>query len=165
VALALPDEALVGTGDQLDRLGELGVAGDRAVVVTIGPNQIREHLGIAGIGLGARGGAAISIPIHRHRVDREHPVPGGHQGAHEEPAIDLDAHDHLFGLLGVIGDHLVEPHHSLHSLGDPTLGELCPPLIHQADVVVMLGPIDPDEDHSASSLADEHIEPGGVSAP
>jgi hypothetical protein len=81
------------------------------------------------------------------------------------PTIGLDAHDHLFGLLSMIADRLVEPHHSLHPLGDPNLGELRPLLIHHAGVVVVLGPFNPDEDHAAPSFLPairNSFDPGGV---
>jgi hypothetical protein len=41
----------VGAGLHLDRLGQVAVAGDRAVVV-VGPDQVGQDLGVGGIGLG-----------------------------------------------------------------------------------------------------------------
>jgi hypothetical protein len=46
-----PDQALVGAGQDLDRLGQLAVAGDGAVVVPVGPDQVGQDLGIGSIGL------------------------------------------------------------------------------------------------------------------
>jgi len=51
LALAGPDQTLVGPGQDLDRLGQLAVAGDRAVVVPVGPDQVGQDLGIGSIGL------------------------------------------------------------------------------------------------------------------
>jgi hypothetical protein len=52
LALAGPDQALVGPGQDLDRLGQGAVAGDWAVVVAVGPDQVGQDLGISSIGLG-----------------------------------------------------------------------------------------------------------------
>lgn len=54
VPLPRPDQVLVGAGQDLDRLGERAVAGDLAVVVAIGADQIGQHLGVASVGLGPR---------------------------------------------------------------------------------------------------------------
>jgi hypothetical protein len=54
VPLAGPDQALMSPGQHLDRLGQRAVAGDLAVVMPVGPDQISQHLGIAPVGLGPR---------------------------------------------------------------------------------------------------------------
>jgi hypothetical protein len=41
----------VGAGDQLDRLGVLGVTCDGAVVVAIEPDDLGEQVRVGGIGL------------------------------------------------------------------------------------------------------------------
>ena len=54
VPLRGPDQALMGAGQHLDRLGQRAVAGDRAVVVAVGADQIGQHLGIPTVRLGPR---------------------------------------------------------------------------------------------------------------
>jgi hypothetical protein len=52
VPLPRPDQILVGTGQHLDRLGQRAVAGDLAVVVAVGADQVGQHLGVAAVRLG-----------------------------------------------------------------------------------------------------------------
>jgi hypothetical protein len=71
--LAGPDQALVGPGEDLDRLDQLAVTGNGSVVVMIGAGQFRQHPGITRIGLRPRGRVPLPIARHRQRVD-SHPV-------------------------------------------------------------------------------------------
>jgi hypothetical protein len=52
VPLPGPDQALVGAGEHLDRLGLRAVGGDLAVVVPVGADQVGQHLGVGAVGLG-----------------------------------------------------------------------------------------------------------------
>jgi hypothetical protein len=67
---AFPDQALVGARDQLDRLGLLGVAGQRAVVSSVDADDLGQHVRVAGIRLRTRGRMPFPIPGHRHRQIR-----------------------------------------------------------------------------------------------
>ena len=62
-------------GPQLDRLDQRRVPGDRPVVCPVQPDDLGQHVRIAGIALRARGRVPLPIPRHRHRVDREHLYP------------------------------------------------------------------------------------------
>ena len=92
----------------------------------------------------------VPVAVHRQRVDREHLIAGGHQGAYEQPTIGLDPDDHLLGLLSVLGEGLMQLRHTLDALRHPPLGEHRALRVQHADVVVTLGPVDPDEDHLPS---------------
>ena len=72
LALAGPDHGLMGPGQDLDRLGLITVAGDGPVVVGVGAGQLRQHPGVAGIGLGPRGRMTLPVARRRHGVDRQH---------------------------------------------------------------------------------------------
>ena len=104
-------------GEHLDRLGLGAVAGDRAVVVPVGADQIGQQLGIAGIGFGARDVVAVAVAGHRQRVDRIHLIAGRAQRRHPQAAIGFDADHHLIGFLGVGGDQLVQPPDAGQSFG------------------------------------------------
>ena len=107
----------MGPGQHLHRLGQLAVAGHRAVIVGIGAGQLGQHLGVAGIGLGSRGRVALPVARGRHRVHRQHLVAGGHQGADEQAPVGLGGHHHLGWLVGEGSHQLVEAGHALNPLG------------------------------------------------
>ena len=101
----------------LDRLGLSAVAGQRAVVVPVGADQIGQQLGVTGIGLRAGDLMAVAIAGHGQRVDRIHLVAGRAQGRHPQTAIGFDADHHLAGFCDVGGHQLVEPAHARESFG------------------------------------------------
>src|SRR5207248_7234893 len=57
---------------------------DRPVVVAVRAHQLRQHQGVTGIGLGARGRVALPVAAGRQWVDRIDLVAGGDQGLHEQ---------------------------------------------------------------------------------
>ena len=75
----VPDQALMRPGDQLDRLGQRRVPGDRPVMGVVQPDDLGQHVRVPSIGL--RPGRGVPFPVagHRHRVDREHLIPGRDQ--------------------------------------------------------------------------------------
>ena len=77
-----PDQILVCPGEDLDRFGRRAVAGDRAVVVPVGADQIGQQLGIGGIGFGPRDVVTVAVVGHRQRVDPIHLITRGGQRPH-----------------------------------------------------------------------------------
>jgi hypothetical protein len=75
-----PDQVLMSSGQDLDRLGLSTVARQRAVIVPIGADQIGEQLGVTGIGFRARDLMAVAVAGHGQRVDRIHLIPGRTEG-------------------------------------------------------------------------------------
>ena len=73
---ARPDQVLVARASTLIASASGAVAGDRAVVVPVGADQIGEHLGVTGIGLRSCDVVAVAIAGHRQRVDRVHLIAG-----------------------------------------------------------------------------------------
>jgi hypothetical protein len=146
-----PDQALVGAGQDLDRLGQLAVAGDGAVVVPVGPDQVGQDLGVPGIGLGARDGVAVAVAAGGQRADRIHLIAGRDQRAQEQAAVGLGPdHD-----LGRVGDQASQ---QLMQRGQPGQPLSHPPgrhdpaaLVHDGHIMVGLGPVQPDKQHPSSS--------------
>ena len=56
-----PDQVLVSSGQDLDRLGLCAVARQRAVIVPVGADQIGEQLGVTGIGFRAGDLMAVAV--------------------------------------------------------------------------------------------------------
>jgi hypothetical protein len=100
----------MGSGQHLDGLHLLAVAGDETVVVAaVGAHHVRQHLGVAGVGLGAAGRVPLAVPRCRHRVDRVELVAGRNQRGDEQTSVGLDA-DRLFGgVPDMRADQLMEP--------------------------------------------------------
>ena len=130
----------------LQRGGQLGVAGHGPMVVPIGPHQLSEHLGVAGIRFGPGRRMALSVAAGCQWVDRIDLVAGRQQCSHEEATIRLDAHHHLVGLLGMVGQQRVELTHAFEAFSNPSLAQHGAGLVQHAHVVVRLRPIDADVD-------------------
>ena len=106
-------------GQHLDRLDSWAVTGDQAMVVPVGAHQIGEQFGVAGIGLRSRDVVAIPVAGRCQRVDREHLVAGRGQGLHPQAPVGFDADDHLGGVLGMLGNQLVQPPDTGQAFGQP----------------------------------------------
>jgi hypothetical protein len=64
-------------------------------------DQVRQHLGITGIGLGSRDAVAISVTRRGHWIDAVDLVVGRDQCGHDETSVLLDADDHLIDFVVV----------------------------------------------------------------
>jgi hypothetical protein len=60
--------------------------------------------------------------------------------------VGLDPDAHLLRVLGVLGDQRMERRDARRALGQPPRNELPTSLVHDVDVVVILGPVVADED-------------------
>jgi hypothetical protein len=100
----------------------------------------------------------VALPVtgHRHRVDREHLVAGRDQRGDPGPAVGLDPDHHRpsrehpglgvdGGVVEVFGEHLVQPGHPSHALGQPGPAQPFPGLVEDLHIVVVLGPVIPHE--------------------
>ncbi|OUZ01248.1 hypothetical protein B0172_04665 [Mycobacterium avium subsp. paratuberculosis] len=95
-------------GQHFDRLGISGVTGDAAVIVAIGAHQIRQELGVPGIGFGPRHMVAVAVAGGRHRVDRIHLVIGRGERLDPQTTVGFDSNHDLVGLFGMAGQKLME---------------------------------------------------------
>ena len=113
----IPNQVLMGPGQDLHTVCGVTVTSDRPVVVTVGANKIGQHLGVTGIRL--RSGDVVAVPVarHRQRVDRVHDVAGSDQRLDPHTPLGLDPHDHLARVVRVIGDHGVQCRYAFETLG------------------------------------------------
>jgi hypothetical protein len=72
----VPDQRLVGTGQDLERLGAIPVAGHRPQLVGVGADHVGQHVRVTGVALGTRNPQPVPEPGRLQRVDRKHRVPG-----------------------------------------------------------------------------------------
>ncbi len=75
-----------------------------------------------------------------------HRIAGRHQRAHPQAPVGLDAHHHLLGLGGVLGDERVGRPDTGHPLAEPATGEGTARLVEDLHIVVVLGPVITSED-------------------
>jgi len=100
----------------------------------------------------ARHRGPLPVAGHRHRVDRVDRSTGGPQHADQQAARGLDRdRDRVLRVVAGIGQHGGQFGETGHRLGyapfgyQPSLG------IHNRDVVMILGPVDPTRDHGQRS--------------
>src|SRR5664279_5219817 len=67
-----PSRGLVRPGQQLDRVSQVTVPGDRTVVIPVETDDLGQKMSISGVALGAGSRMPLSIPRRGQRVDREH---------------------------------------------------------------------------------------------
>jgi hypothetical protein len=135
----LPDQLLVCSGYHLDRLGLVGVASDRAQLVSIGTHHVSQRVRIRSIAFRAGDAAPFPVAGHLQRVDRIHLVAGGDQRRHPRTPVGLDPDHHLLGplvLTELLRDQLVQPGDPRDPLGQP--GTAQPPTGLILDLHIMM---------------------------
>lgn len=118
------------------------------MVVPVGAHQVSQDLGVAAVGLGARDRMPVAVAADRQRVDPIHLVAGGQQRPNQQPPVGLDPDHDLLGILGIAGKQSVQLGDADQPIGDAALGQHRALRVEQADVVVPLGPVHSDEQHS-----------------
>src|SRR5712692_2758751 len=147
LALSSPDQTLMSSGKDLDRLGEVGISGQRPISVTVGADEVRQDPSIAGVGLRTRGRMAVSIAARGQRINGIDLVAGGHQRADEQASVDFDANDHPRRIFSVLGDEGMQLANSIKPFWNSSLCEHLPLFVDHANVVVGFGPVDSYKDH------------------
>jgi hypothetical protein len=84
----------MGPGEQLYGVHQVAVPGDLPVVISIEPDDLSQHVGVGGIGFGARCRMPLPVPSRRQRVDREHLVSSGAQRPDPRAAVGFNPHHH-----------------------------------------------------------------------
>ncbi len=103
--------------EDLDRVRVGAVTRDRAVVVTIGADQIGKDLRIARVGLRSGNVVPVAIPGGRERVDRVQLIASRDQRLHPQAAIRLDPDHDLSRIFCVLCDELMESADARQTLG------------------------------------------------
>ena len=96
---------------------------------------------------------AVAVAGHGQRVDREHLISGRGQRIHPQAAVGFDADHHLGGVVGMLGDQLVQPRDPGQALGQSPRRQPVAGVVHQIHVVVVFCPVVSDEEHRIASLA------------
>src|SRR5450755_2088910 len=96
-----PSRGLVRPGQQLDRVSQVTVPGDRTVVIPVETDDLGQKMRISGVALGAGSRMPLSIPRRGQRVDREHLIASSPQRRDPWTTVGLDSDHHLAGSLVV----------------------------------------------------------------
>jgi hypothetical protein len=122
------------------------------VPVGVGAQDVGQHASVSGVGLGAGLPVPISVARHRHRVDRVDREPGRLQGDDQQVLVRLDRDRHRqrvirsAGELGLQRGQLAE---AGYTRIDPAASQHPPLVVHDRDVVALLGPVDATGDRQA----------------
>jgi hypothetical protein len=138
-----PDGVLLGAGQHRDGLDELGVGWQGTVRVRVGAQDVRQHDGVAVVGLAPGDRVPVAVACHGHRVDREHRPSGGPQAGGQQPPRGLDRdRDRILGAVAVLGQQGQQAGQSGRVIVDTSPRQQVAALVYQGDVVVVLGPVD-----------------------
>jgi hypothetical protein len=138
-----PHRVLLGAGEHPDRLGQLGVGGQRPVRGGIDAHNVGQQHGVGGIGFGSRHRVACPIPRGGQRVDRIDDPAGGAQRGHSQAVIGFDPHrDRVLGAVAGLGQQRQQLCEAGRVVADPPACHDTPTVVDHSDVVMSCGPID-----------------------
>ena len=127
--------------------------------VHVGPQDVRQHQCIAGIGLAPSATMAVSISRGRQRIDRQDRPAAGDQRCDQQALGGLDRHRHLTsGARPELGERLQELAEALYVVADSQLCDHGAVVVDDRNIVVIVGPVDPAE--HALTLSFNRWEPG-----
>ena len=141
------EEILLRPCQDFHRLGEITVTSDLTMIVAICPNQIGEDLRVAAVGLSSRRGVPVAVSADCVWVDGVYRIAGGDQALHQQAAIGLDADDNQLCAVCMQGNEFMKSPQAFHTVGDACSCETFTGLVEQAEIVVILGPVDAQIDH------------------
>jgi hypothetical protein len=90
-----PNQPLMRSRQNLDRLGARRISGDPPMVLPVGSNHVGQDLGITWIGFRTGGDVAISTATGGEGIDGEELVPSRHQAFDQQASIGFDTDNHL----------------------------------------------------------------------
>jgi hypothetical protein len=114
------------------------------VRVGVGAKDVRQHQGIAGVGLLLRDPVPVTVARRGERIDRVN-LPGARaQGGDEQALAGFDRHrDRVLGRVPVVGEQFHQVPVACGVVGDPAFGPQHAGAVDDGNVMVALGPVDP----------------------
>jgi hypothetical protein len=92
----------------------------------------------------------ISVAVDSQRVDGEDLIASREQRLHQKTSVGLDSDHDCIRFFGLVGDEGVDATHAFQAVRHPSPTEHSALLIQQADVVMLLRPVDTQKDHGSS---------------
>jgi hypothetical protein len=151
-------------GHDLDRLGDVGVRGDRPQLVAAGAHHVGQGVRVGLVALGSGHRYQLPVPGGLFRVDPVNLVAGRDQRPHPRPAIGLDTHQHLRWRRILrpqetgdqFGDQFVETGHARHTLSQPSRTQHPTVLVLHLNIVMIFCPVVTDEQHTYLHCTQKH---------
>lgn len=104
----------------------------------------------------------MPIPVagRGQRVDGIDLVAAAHQGIHQQAMVGLHPHHHLTRIAGELRDRLLQFGQALHPVRDAEAAQPLARRRHHLHLVLLLRPVNADEDHPTPPCGDSLTEPG-----
>lgn len=129
-ASAVPERVLLGSREDGNRSGQVGVVRQRPMLFRIGPQDVRHYKCILVIGL---------LAGDSHRIDGIDPSAGGPQAGHQESAGGLDRNrDRVLRVVAVLGEQSQQAPEARRVVADPELAEQSGIGVDHGNVVMIL---------------------------
>lgn len=148
--LAVPSGVLLGSGEDGDGAGLVGVLGERSVSMPVRAEDVRQDKGVTKIGFLPGDGVAIPVSCGIQWIDRVDLPWLSPEDSDEQPAAGLDRdRNALPRAVLVLGKQVHQHLVAGCVVGDASLGQHLSTLVDQHDVVVILSPVDPAVDQGS----------------
>ena len=91
------------------------------MVVPIGPDEVRQQLGVSVVRLCTRDTVPLPVAADRQGIDGVDLIPRTDERADQQASVGLDPHRHLARIRGMVDDQRVDAPHTLDPLWNPRL--------------------------------------------
>ena len=114
------------------------------MVVPIGPDEVRQQLGVSVVRFCTRYSVPFPVATDRQWVHGVHLIPGTDERADQQASFGFDPHGDFAGVGGMVSvsDQRVDSSDTLDPLRDPRLLEPVTLAVKQTDIVMLLCPVD-----------------------
>lgn len=110
----------------------------------VGAQDVRQHQGIARVGLLLRDPVPVAVAGGGERIDRIDFPGAGAQGRDEQALAGFDRHrDGVLGCVPMVGEQFHQVPVAGGVVGDPAFGQQLAGAVDNSDVMVAFGPVDP----------------------
>jgi hypothetical protein len=120
--------------------------------VAVGTDHIGQHLGVPSVRLGPRTAMAAAVAAHHLRVNRIDLIAGRQQHPNQQAPVGLNPDDDLGWILGMSSHQGMQRPDSGEAIGDTPGCKHIAVLVEQAQVMVALALVDPEEQHPGPPL-------------
>ena len=115
--------------------------------MAVSADHVGKRVRVSGVALRARHTVPLAVAGYLQRVGRVDLITGSDQGMDPRASIRLDPDSHLTRIVGVLGDHGVQPRYPGDPFRKPRPAQASTRLVLQLNIVVVFRPVVPNEQH------------------